>query len=293
MEKIKQLCLFALLLVLSTSCNKLTGTDYETMDYGIITTVDSTKYSLTVHSLTTDSSHNWYVKTPLYDNLSTWGFAYSSPITIGDTVYIYRDGGNLLVSQYNLTDADNIDNALFQFYWHNIAANWLWFGLIFCIIGILGAGMLDGVVRFRTSETPFVVAIIVGWICSLVICHTASELHLLQNGTITAITEKHITLNNKDIIPYATLEDITTHKPVTIGMNVSAYRYTLDNLNSTCIFFSSRPLNQQVLKTSQTYPNIFLLTSLLFWVTAILSQIPFFCLNEFLIKKKLKKTTQS
>lgn len=268
MKKILQLCLLAILLVFSTSCVRMVHKNYEIMDNGTVTAIDTTKYSVTLYSSETNTLHSWNVSDPTWENLSTWRNQSSDKIAIGDHVFIYRDIDKMLISKHSVADAKNINKALSAYFWQNLLQNWYWLILIGLIVSIFA-------LRKIKSEIGLFSSIILGWVATLGLLGANSTLHQQNSGTVTQINPetKLVVLDTNYTTAVTTLDDITTHKPITVGQHVTLYHYTnLSYGNSRKVFMSSKELNVQTLKASQPYPEIWLMGSIVFLITVLLVQ---------------------
>lgn len=276
MEKLKQLCFLTLLTMLFASCSRIVSTDYEVMEHGTITAADSLNRSLSVCPLTTGATETWYVGNhPLFDALSLRVLGYTKRVNIGDTVYVYRDGGKIFISKCSIADAKDINEFLCSFYWQNIAQNWYWFLLIFGIIALC---------LIAEKEVASLFALVIGFAVTLGLTGLANRLQPMFEGTITEISADFVKLDSARIVPYASLEDIKTRKPVKVGQNVTLY--SAEYLTGRKIFFSSQKLNREAVTAPQSYPEVWLKSTLFFFVGVLLMQIPFYCIQEELNKRK-------
>lgn len=270
MKTIKQFCLLALVLVFVSSCSLIVHTDYELVDCGKVLSVDADKMSLGIYSFSSGRPTEWYSYTPSIDGLSMEGGQYQSKISVGDTVNIYRDGNKFIATRYDIKDAQAINQTLASYYWQNIAENWWVFLIFFCVFGIVGYGTWQ-----KKHEnywlTAYLICVVLGIAISLSIYQAGGRLHVLRSGTITAITSSSVRLNNSTIIPYATLEDISTHHSVKVGQDVVVYSYRFGG-SEGANFLSTRKLNDFSLRASQSYPESFLMTLMLFVITTLVTQ---------------------
>jgi len=291
MKRLEQLCLLALLLMLSVSCSRIVHADYELMDRGEITAINESTNSLSIHSFFKDSQTSWYISPLSCDGFSlVGGVGYAVRIGVGDTVSIYRHDKEFIASRYDIEDVKNINKALTSYYWQNIAENWLWFLLVFGIIGIWGSEILKQRRKKKTNNFVFFSCIVIGYIFCLITCNTGASLTPTHCGTITQITPTYVSIDNSYTTPYATLDDIATHQPVKVGQKISLYCYSPNRFpTGTQIFFSTHKLNEKGLDAVQTYPEIWLMTTALFFITIILSQVPFYFFNKFITKKNIVK----
>ena len=283
MNKLKQLCLLTLVLIFSCSCNRLVSADYDTIDTGTITDVDKTANNLTIQSFQSGATHIWYVDRAELDALSMYGGEYRDKLKQGDTVYVYRDGGEIFVSKRSIADAKAINTALCDYYWLNLGKQWYWLLLIFVVAAC---------VMVYCSESFFSLLILAaGWGALLMLSNIDNKLEYTSEGTITRIASCYVELDNSVIVPYATLNDIATHNPVCLGEKVSLYNYraSLSSAENK-IFFSTRKLNQEALQATQAYPEIFLRTTVLYWFFTVITQIPFVYLKD---RRKAKKRPEN
>ena len=279
MGKLKQLCFLALFTVLSASCSRMVSTDYEVMQHGMITAVDSVGYNLTVRSLATDSVRIWYVDQLFTDLLSLRGVGYCETIATGDTVYVYRDGGEIFASKCSLADVKDLNKSLCSYYWQNIAEKWYWFLLIFGIIALFMADVIKG-------DFLCAFALVIGFFLTLGLTGFSGQLEAVPSGVgkITKITADYVALDSNRMVSYATLADLKAHQPVKVGQEVILYSITY--VDSRKIFFSSRELNKQAIAASQTYPEIWLKSTLFFCFGIFVMQIPFYYLKRWWDKRK-------
>lgn len=264
MKKLKQLCFLTLLTMLLASCSRMVSTDYDVMEHGTITAIDSLNRSFSIRSLTSKETKTWYVDNPCVGALSIYGLVYLDDLAVNDTVYVYRDGGEMLVSKYSIADVKDLNDSLCSYYWLNIAENWYWFSLIISIVALCILTANDKVAAF---------AILVGLALVYGMTGLFSRLRPMQEGTITEITENYVKLDSSRIIPYASLTDLKTHKRVRLGQNVTLYE--TEYLGGRKIFFSSQKLNPQAVEAPQTYPEVWLKSLIFYFISVIVVQIPF------------------
>ncbi len=271
MKKLKQLCLLALLVLFSASCSRIVHPDYELMATGKIITIDTRNQCLAIHSEETGSS-TWFVSRPNVDNLSLYGLHYSEALTYDDVVNIYRHGTEFIVTKYNIDDAKAVNSALCDYYWKNLKNHWL---ELIIILGIVAC-----VVCYCEDVFTVLMVIAVGCCSMLFITNTGSTLSPVGNGNIIRITDTYVILDNALSVPYATLDDIANKTPVELGNKVWLYSYTMSNVKTEQIFFSTHKLDDNVLKKSQIYPENLLMTLVLFWTLTLLAQIPLYYLEK-------------
>lgn len=266
-----------MLAALSVSCSRMVSKDYEVMQHGTITAIDSQNGCLSVRTPATGAIQIWYVNNSFCDVLSLYVLAYDTRLNVGDTVYVYRDGSNIFASKCSIADAKDINEFLCSYYWQNIAQNWYWFLLIFSIIALC-------IITKKEAATLF--ALVIGFSITLGLTGLANRLQPMPGGTITEITADFVKLDSARIVPYAALEDIKTHKPVRVGQNVMLY--SAEYFGNRKIFFSSQKLNNDTLTAPQTYPEVWLKSSLLFCIGIFVMLIPLDFLIRWWNKRKQK-----
>lgn len=289
MKQLQQLCMLALLLIFTASCSQLVHTDYKLMDKGQVATIDTLKQCITIHSFSNNKENSWSVSRPYQDKLSLWGIQYTGKICLGDTVNIYQDGTDFFATKYDVKDAQNINQTLVSYYWKHLADHWLLYLFIFTILGILGSGILKHLTKKDMDDLFFLCLLFCLGAC-YGNSNVGKRLHPTQSGTITEITPTYITLDNTFTTPYATLNDISTQKSVKVGQHVTFYAYCESN-DFANFFPSTHKLNEKALKATQSYPEIWLMTLVFFFVATLLSQVPFAVLNR-LIRRKRKQNTE-
>lgn len=264
------------LLLLSVSCSRIVSTDYEVMEHGTVAAIDSINRSLSVRAIATDTVQTWYVDRPYVDMLSLWLVSYTN-IAVGDTVYIYRDGGEMFASRCSIADVKDINEALCSWYWQNIAQNWYWFLLIFGIIALYTTGIIK-------SETGVFFAVVIGLAATYCLTMTGSRLSLTAEGTVTEITENYVKLDDAVIVSYATLNDLKMHQPITVGQRVTIY--SAEYWNGRKIFLSSQKLNEAAIKAPQSYPEIWLKSFFLFLLGVLSGHFLFYYLQKWYKTKR-------
>lgn len=276
MKSLQNLCV-ALLLMLSVSCSSLVHTDYEKVDRGEITAIDDSNNCLSIQSFAKGTQTNWDVRPLDKDGLSFSGLSYQDKIAVGDTVNIYQHDDNFIASRYDVEDAKNINKALSSYFWQNIADNWQWFLVSFLVICIVIFCDLK-----RWSETFAAIVLVLMCVSFWSISNVCRTLQPVYSGTITQITPTYVNINNMDnvyVVSYATLDDIATHQPVKVGQKITAYRYAYYLKTEGKFFFSTHKLNEKALVAPQSYPEIGLMTTFLFFMTWFLVLLLYFFLS--------------
>lgn len=293
MKTIKQFCLLAFMLVFVSSCSRIVHTDYERLDHGEILSIDSVKMGLTVHSFLTGDSVLWFTSSPDIDRLSMWGLEYHRRVSVGDTVTIYLDNGQFFATLCDIKDAQDINQSLVSYYWEDIANNWYIFVLATLILGVVFSGIYKRVHQFSPDfQAGLMVAVAaISYSVFLTYCNCGSTLSQMNKGRITDITPLYVEIDNAHRMPYATLDDISTHRPVKVGQDVVVYAYGL-NSKLDRNFFSTRELNVEAVKASQSYPENFLMTSVLFVIAILVGSGLFLFPNRWLEQRKEKKQSK-
>ncbi len=286
MKTITRLCLLAVLLITSVSCSRIVHADYELVDKGYVITNDHEEGSVTIRSSLSNKKAKWFIDPAGVDGLSLWALGYTDKITIGDEVNIYRHDGVFLASGYNVDDAKNINQTVTSLYWRNMADNWYFFLLIFIVLGIMLSDIHRWLTGFKTGVFACIMCISICCLTCIAIGNPGAHLYQVESGTITEITPEYVKINDYFAIPYAHLNDMSTHTDVKVGQNINAY--VLKNAEHLGGVFSSYQLNEKSLKASQSYPEVLLMTIFLFVLCSTLS-VYLFKSIDYQIEKKRKK----
>lgn len=292
MKKIKKLCVLAVLLMLLTSCSRIVHTDYELVDYGTIVSIDKKEQRITIHSALNNKQISWFVTNCEFDYLSKRGLGYTKKLVYHDKVNIYQNGKEFFATTLDVRDAQNINKALTTYYWQHLAENWD--GILIALIIIF---IILYIINYTCNISRALWVMVFIWGITLLTSFSLGNIGAVftpsSEGKITKITPTYVTLNDKYVCPYATLEDISTHVPVKVGQQVNTYSYNIDESSiKSPIFFSTHKLNENTLKSYQSYPENLLMTSILIIVAIILENILFFIYESLSDIKKTAKTTK-
>ena len=280
------LLLFVVLCLGLTSCKRIVTSDSKIIDKGQIVQIDKTEQDgalpAKINYIAIDSKfYNDVVKYTISD----WDYFWSRRLSVGDNIYLYNRGGEIVASTLSVKEAKSINSYLSDKWYDNIlgrAGFW-----VFIFLPIFLIALWYFVLSEVTSEaTVFAmgVATLISVLISPMVFNCGARLQYIDEGYVVSVDQNKVILENNTIFYLDDTRDISCKAEVIENNYVYVYKYEGES-SMTEYYASLDKLDSNTYDKKQIYPEKVLITIIL-W---IISFVIWFWLSRLLIRAWRKR----
>jgi hypothetical protein len=228
----------------------------------------------------------WHPKM-LKDALSYHGGYYTLPLYVGDSVTVYQEKNDILLSKIPLTEAGMYTKALNNAYWESFVTHAGKFALGFIVFFIAFFVLCYFNRTYLATFSAFIVLCIAS-LAFMLKLDIRRNMAFDTNGTIVSIENGLLTLNNKNVYGINTPKDFIDNLPLTVNDTVCVYRYQDMRLRPK-ICLSKTRLNPEVLSLGYIWSPCYLNTGVMLFIGLAVSIIFCYILRQIALFRPLTK----
>ena len=284
------LLLFVVLSLGLTSCRRIVTSDSEIIDKGQIVQIDKGEQNGALPAKTNyiaiDSK--FYNEVVKY-TVNEWDYFSYRRFSVGDNIYLYNRGGQVVASTLSVKEAKSINSYLSD-KWYDDIFGWTGFW-VFIFIPIFLIVLWYFVMAEGMSETIVVTMVMLTLICivvSPVAFNFGARLEYMDEGYVASVNQDKVILDNNAIFYLDDIRDISSKTEVVENNYVYIYKY--EGEPSMAEYYASLDkLDSNTYNRKQIYPEKVLGTIVL-W---IISFVIWFLIFRLFIKTWRKRKERS